>query len=442
MAQLAIKDHPNRYALANELHARPFPEIDAPCQAAHLAIKQPENAADRDRDRDLAHLVALLDRYGAPHPAPGANHYSGRIGRGVLKWEMHTEFVTYTIFVDRPAEEPFSPRLFDLFPADWLAGTPGACVSSCLVRVESVATDSLRARLDADLAKWFVLESLAAARVLDGDAAIAADFRIDENGHSRIAVLARPGIGRRRLGRIVQRLLEIETYKAVAMLTLPQARIVAGEVARLDRQLSEIVAEMAVERGNEAETLGRLLKMAAAIEHLATASAFRFGAAGAYEAIVNQRIQVLREERIDGRQLFAEFMMRRFDPAMRTCRSAKERLDELSARAERASDLLRTRVDVANQAQNVEVLRAMDRRAALQLRLQETVEGLSVVAISYYAVNLAAGLLGPLGEGIGLSKPVILAALTLPVVLAVWMMVRRIRARAAARRADAPDPHG
>ena len=138
--------------------------------------------------------------------------------------------------------------------------------------------------------------------------------------------------------------------------------------------------------------------MAAEIEHLASTSAFRFGAAGAYEAIVNQRIQVLREERIGGRQLFGEFMIRRFDPAMRTCRSAKERLDELSARAERAANLLRTRVDVANQAQNVEVLRAMDRRAAMQLRLQETVEGLSVVAISYYAVNLAGTALGPLGR--------------------------------------------
>ena len=152
---------------------------------------------------------------------------------------------------------------------------------------------------------------------------------------------------------------------------------------------------MAAESGHEAETLDRLLKIAAEIEHLASTGAFRFGAAGAYEAIVNQRIQVLREERIGGRQLFGEFMMRRFDPAMRTCRSAKERLDELSGRAERAANLLRTRVDVANQAQNVEVLRAMDRRAAMQLRLQETVEGLSVVAISYYAVNLRRARLRP-----------------------------------------------
>ena len=161
---------------------------------------------------------------------------------------------------------------------------------------------------------------------------------------------------------------------------------------------------MAAETGHEPETLDRLLKIAAEIEHLASTSAFRFGAVGAYAAIVNQRIQVLREERIGGRQLFAEFMMRRFDPAMRTCRSAEERLADLSGRAERAADLLRTRVDVANQAQNVEVLRAMNRRAAMQLRLQETVEGLSVVAISYYAVNLAAHVFAPLAERAHISR--------------------------------------
>ncbi|MBA3325968.1 MAG: DUF3422 domain-containing protein [Rhodobacteraceae bacterium] len=439
MAHLAIPDHPNRYRLANELHARPLPEITAPCRAAHLAIKDPEGAADRDKARDFAHLIALLDRYGAAHPAPGANHYSGRIGRGVLKWEMHTEFVTYTIFADQVSDQPFSDQpfsgqLFELFPQDWLADAPGALVTSCIVRVESVAPESLPDVLERDLARWFVPESLAVARVLDGDALIAADFRIDENGHCRMAVLARPGIGERRLGRIVQRLLEIETYKSMSMLTLPQARMVANAVTRLDRRLSDIVAEMAAQGGREAETLDQLLKMAAEIEYLAAGAAFRFGAAEAYEAIVNQRIQVLREERVGGRQLFAEFMMRRYEPAMRTCRSAKARLDELSARAERASDLLRTRVDVANQARNVEVLRAMDERAALQLRLQETVEGLSVVAISYYAVNLATGLVGPVGERFGLEKTAILAVLTLPVVGLVWLMVRRIRSRIAARR--------
>jgi uncharacterized membrane-anchored protein len=432
MAQLALDDYPDRYRLANELHARPFPELKAPCRAAFLAIKEPETGAERDRGRDLAHLAALLDRFGAPHPAPDAAHYSGGLGRGFLKWEMHTEFVTYTIFADGVEAQPFKGDVFALFPADWLAATPGRVVSSCLVRVDTATAEQAEQAIDRDFPGWFVPESMTVSRVVDGAAVIAGDFRIDERGHSRFAVLAEPRIGTRRLGRIVQRLLEIETYKSMALLALPQAREVGAAVARLDGELATVVARMAASDG-ESDALDRLLKMAAEIEHLSATSAFRFGAAGAYEAIVSQRIQVLREERVGGRQLFAEFMARRFDPARRTCRSAKDRLAELSDRAERAANLLRTRVDVANQAQNVEILRAMDRRAAMQLRLQETVEGLSVVAISYYAVNLAAGLLGPLAEPSGLGKPELLALLTLPVVAVVWFMVRRIRRRLAHR---------
>lgn len=429
MAQLAIDDYPGRYALVNELHARPFPELAAPCRAAYLAIMQPENAPDRDREADRDHLRALLDRYGAPHPPPGASHYYGALGRLRLKWELHTEFVTYTLFADGLDPKPFSPDMFDLFPADWLAAAPGRVVTSALVRIDTVAPDEVEKVVSRDLPDWFVAESLAVSRVVDAEAVVAADFRVDEGGHSRLLVLAVPWIGQRRLGRIVQRLLEIETYKCMAMLTLPQAREVAVAVARIDRELTGVVADMAGERGQDGDTLDRLLKLSAEIEHLASTSAFRFGAAGAYETIVMQRIGVLREERIGGRQLFEEFMVRRFDPAMRTCRSAKDRLEELSARAERAANLLRTRVDVNNQAQNVQVLQGMDRRAALQLRLQETVEGLSVVAISYYAVNLAAGVVAPLAEPLGVEKPTLLAILTLPVVAAVWMSVRRIRAR-------------
>ncbi len=429
MAQLALDDYPDRYRLVNELHARPSPELAPPCRAVYLALKQPGPAAERDREADRAHLRALLDRYGAPHPPPGASHFYGALGRGFLKWEMHTEFVTYTIFAEGVEPKPYSGEMFDLFPADWLAAAPGRVVTSCLVRIETAEPVAAEARIARDLPKWFVPESLAVSRVVDGEAVIAADFRIDEHGHGRLLVLAIPGIGPRRLGRIVQRLLEIETYKCMAMLTLPLAREVAVAVARIDAELTDVVADMAGETGGEAETLDRLLRISAEIEHLASTSAFRFGAAGAYETIVMQRIRVLREERIGGRQLFEEFMIRRFDPAMRTCRSVKDRLAELSSRAERAANLLRTRVDVTNQAQNVEILRGMDRRAALQLRLQETVEGLSVVAISYYAVNLAAGVFAPMAEPAGLDKPTLLALLTIPVVVVVWLLVRRIRAR-------------
>jgi uncharacterized membrane-anchored protein len=142
---------------------------------------------------------------------------------------------------------------------------------------------------------------------------------------------------------------------------------------------------------------------------------------------------MLREERLAGRQLFSEFMVRRFDPAMRTCHATERRLAELATRASRIAELLRTRVNVAVEAQNQELLESMDRRAALQLRLQETVEGLSVVAISYYAVSLAAYLLAPLAKGAGLDKSVLTAAAVIPVVGLVWWLVRRMRKRISGR---------
>ncbi len=179
---------------------------------------------------------------------------------------------------------------------------------------------------------------------------------------------------------------------------------------------------------HEAE-LGELLQIAAELESLHAQTSFRFGATKAYEAIVTDRIRVLREERWDGRQTLGEFMMRRFDPAMRTVKSVERQLGDMAERAERAGDLLRTQVDVERSAQNQKLLESMDRRADLQLRLQETVEGLSVVAISYYAVSLLAYVVEPLAYRFGIDKAWAKAALVLPVVLVVWLLGRAVKKR-------------
>jgi uncharacterized membrane-anchored protein len=272
-----------------------------------------------------------------------------------------------------------------------------------------------------------VPESLAVSRVLDDCAVIGGDFRIDVAGHLRFAVFSRPDTGRRRLGRIVQRICEIETYKTMSMLGLPKARELSGKLGAIDERLSHLVTDMTGDLARPAETLEALLKIASELEKLQTENAFRFGATGAYEAIVNQRIDVLREERFRGRQTFAEFMMRRFDPAMRTIKSTENRLETMTLRAIRAGDLLRTRVDVDRSAQNQDLLASMDRRSDLQLRLQKTVEGLSVVAISYYAVSLLVYLIRPLAAPLAMSDTVLTSIAVIPTVLLVWLIVRSIR---------------
>ncbi|MBY5932190.1 DUF3422 domain-containing protein [Tateyamaria omphalii] len=419
-----IEDHPLRYKLANELHARPFPSMRAPCAVAYVAFKQPEMAANRDRSLDVAHLQELLDRHGAPHPQPGATHYYGQIGRHWLKWEQHTEFVTYTIFSEGVEDRPFDPRAFDPFPQDWLQAAPGQRVTSILIRVEPRrAPDGIRDALN----DWFVPESLAVSSVLEDAAVIGGDFRIDQNGHMRFAVFASDGTGQRRVGRIVQRLCEIETYKSMSMLGFARVRSMGAQLTALDTRLIELVETMSGERSEAETTLKALLEISAELETLAAQSSFRFGATWAYEAIVNERIEALREDRYEGRQTFAEFMMRRYQPAMRTVRSAEERLAAMSNRGVRAANLLRTRVDVERSAQNQALLESMDKRSDLQLRLQRTVEGLSVVAISYYAVSLAGYLLYPLEGPTGLSKGFLTALVTIPVVLLVWGLIRRLR---------------
>jgi uncharacterized membrane-anchored protein len=420
-----IDDHPLRYPLTNELHARPFPSLEAPCTAVFLAFKEPLDAANRDRARDRAHLIQLLDRNGSPHPQPEATHFSGPIGKHELKWESHTEFVTYSAFSRGVSAVPFDPAEMRVFPEDWLATAPGKRLVSVLVRVEEMPADEnvILAKLE----DWFVPESLACSRVVDGAAVIAGDFRIDPAGNMRFAVFVTPGTGARRIGRIVQRLCEIETYRAMSMLGLMRARTMSTRLNGIDPKLSGLVSSLDSAAQSPEATLHELLAISAELESLAVQVSFRFGATAAYEAIVNQRVEVLREERIQGRQTFGEFMMRRYDPAMRTVKSAEARLRSMAERAQRAAELLRTRVDVERSAQNQKLLESMDKRADLQLRLQRTVEGLSVVAISYYAVNLATYVLYPLTEQMHWSKGMATAAATPVVVLLVWLAVRRIR---------------
>lgn len=421
-----IPDHPLRFALANELHARPFPSLSVPATAVFLAVKQPTDAAKRDRDADRAHLLALLDRYGASHPRPDATHYFGQVGRHMLKWESHTEFVTYTMLSEGAGDKPFDPGEFDVFPEDWLAEAPGQRMTSALIRVVPQGDEQ---GLRAELGALFVPESVAVARVLDDSAVIAGDFRIDEAGHLRFLVSVAAGTGMRRVGRIVQRLCEIETYKTMSMLGFARVRGMGARMGDIDGQLGRLMVEMTDGYTPAEKTLGHLLEVSAELEAMVAQSSFRFGATEAYARIVDQRIEVLREERFEGRQTFAEFMMRRFSPAMRTVASTKERLRSMSDRALRSGNLLRTQVDVERSAQNQVLLESMNRRADAQLRLQRTVEGLSVVAISYYAVSLAGYVLYPLSGLLGLSKGMITALVTLPVVAAVWWMIRRIRNR-------------
>lgn len=420
-------EHPLRYGMVNELHARPSARLTAPSTVVYVAFKEPRDAANRDRAADMAHLTELTTRHGAPAPHPGIGHYAAQLGRHELRWEGHTEFVSYAGSTPGAQRRPFDPALAELFPADWQARAPGKRIAAAIVHVDLLPDDP--ETIGPQLDQWFAQDGLVLVQVLDGAAVLATDFRIDPAGWMRFALFVRPDLGAGRIGRVVQRVLELETYRAMSMLGLPRTRLLTAALNTLDRELTALVDGMGDDDRPAETMLHDLLKLSARLETEATQHSFRFGATKAYEAIVRDRIAALRESRFMGRQTLDEFMTRRFEPAMRTVQSAETRLDAMVNRAARAGELLRTRVDVRRSAQNQELLERMDRRADLQLRLQHTVEGLSVVAISYYAVGLLGYAVYPLAAAVHLDKTLLVAALTPLVVLAVWWGMRRVRAR-------------
>lgn len=423
-----IPDHPLRYQLMNELHARPFPTVPTSATVVYLAVKQPHKAVYRDRSKDLEHLINLLDRYGAAHPQPDATHFTVQLGRHTLKWEQHTEFVSYTLHCEGLSERAFDPANFEVFPPEWLEELNGQRIASLQIRVlPRPEPDTCEITMKDRLKEWFVAESLIASHVLDNSMTVAGDFRIDAAGDMRFAMFVGPDTGPQRVGRVVQRICEIETYRAMSALGFARARTLGGRIAKQDVRLSQLMVEMTGDEHPDEAMLGQLLRVSAELEAMAAQSGFRFSATGAYEALVNQRIELLREKRFAGYQTLSEFMMRRYEPAMRTVKSTELQLTVLADRARRAGELLRTRVDVARSAQNQALLTSMDRRADQALRMQTTVEGLSVVAISYYAVSLASYALYPVSKSLGVSKEILTAGLVLPVIALVWSAVRQIR---------------
>ena len=419
-----ISDHPLREQLTNEIHARPSPALHTPARLSHLALASGEPKTGEDRD----HVAALCRRFSAAVPPPDAKYWHVNLGVFHLNWERHTEFSTYTFIREGAFSEPFREPVITLVPHDWLKDLAGDILVAIHVAIE---TDAMPQRTPEQLAELFISDNIAGSQVASGAAQVWTDFRLHSDGFSRI-LIRDSQLGLRQTGRLVQRLLDIETYRMMALLAFPIAQDYSGKVTNADQTLSDLTQQMLqnTDPDDERQLFDKLSRLAAEVERLAATSNYRFSAARAYYALVQRRIAELREERTERRPTIREFMERRLAPAMRTCESVHERLDVLSRRVARAGNLLRTRVDLALEKQSRDLLDSMNRRAHLQLRLQQTVEGLSVVVLSYYLIGLLSyGAKALKATGLSIDSDLLLGV-AIPIVIgAVWLGMRRLHHR-------------
>ena len=414
--------HPLRAAVLGEVHARPFTPIETPRRVLHFAFETTVERGEADR----AALTAFCDSRALSVPRPSDKHHRVVFGKTALRWEQHAEFTTYTWELPGEGGTPFHPPAATLAVPMSLLPQPGPV----LVAVDLHLLDD-RGRT---LAPERLLDraSLAAAENSDGTALYATDFQSDPAGFVRILIADR-GLEPERAGALTQRVLEIETYRTLALLGLPEAQRLAPSVRRIETRLAEVTAATRATEGLEdnQRLLDELTALAAELEAGAAASQFRFGASRAYDEIVQQRLETIGERKAGGLPTWTSFLARRMAPALRTCAALEERQANLAEKLARAANLLRTRVDVELEQQNRDVLRAMNERTRLQLMLQATVEGLSVAAISYYVVGLFGYLVKGLHDTHALPvDPTLTTGAFVPVaVILVWWVVRRIRNR-------------
>ncbi|MEP6968951.1 MAG: DUF3422 domain-containing protein, partial [Betaproteobacteria bacterium] len=404
------------------VHARPPEAMEGPQVISRIVMLCDE----QQRQASRTHLADLLRDHHLPQPDAHATHLRLDVGGFRIRWELHTEFVTWT-FVRVQPDAGLDPRApataIEVVPRDWLAALPGSVLASLHLWI----LPSGGHEVDRQVRTMLQEETLVASTVAEGGGALYTDFAIHADGFSRMLLLT-DQIAPRRLGRLVQRLLEIETYRMAALLGLPAARDVSAVLATAERELAELAeAIRTATRRDEPLLLNHLTRLAGQVESQHAKTHSRLSASAAYFELVDRRIEDIAESRLAGMQTMREFMDRRLTPARSTCEWAARRQDALSQRVSRISSLLRTRVEIEQQQSSQELLTAMNQRQAMQLKLQSTVEGLSVAAITYYMVGLVS-YVAKAGHAIGWPfSAETSAAVAIPIVaLVVWLMMRRL----------------
>ena len=422
-------DDPQRTLLHNEVHARPPARVRLPALIVQVAVLN----AGVSREQECEHLRRLTGQALLPLERLHGNFLRLPCGNHTVKWERHTEFTRYSIVQALPerallgAQEPELLSSLAVAP-EWLRGIPGRTVSAILlVMVEGALQEEVAVMGQTQV--WFGGRSVIASQLGHGHSWAVTDFQIGADGFERMLVIAAPGTSESRAGRISQRLLEVEIYRLMALRGLPVVKQLAPMLSEAEGALADITARLESKSASDQELLDTLVSLAARVERATAEHIYRFSATRAYNTLVGQRLTELREKPIPGTQTLSEFMQRRLSPAIATVAATAQRLTSLSERVTRTSALLRTRVDIATETQNQILLEKLTRGQELQLRLQSTVEGLSIAAISYYVISLLL-YAGKAGKAAGAPiNPEIVVGAAIPLVLwLVWRNIRRIHA--------------
>jgi len=429
--RLLPEDASQRDIVHNEIHARPTVSIHLPALVVYIALLN-ENVT---RDQECQHLRLLPGLSDLAVERLAGNFLRLHFDGLSITWERHTEFTRYTIVqplaesVSLAESDPSLMSALRLAP-EWLRSLPGQTIAA--IKLAFLHGDLTNPAQCLEQSRgWFGEHPLLASVMgTAGHSLVVTDLMLRPSGFEHVLIAASPGTSTARAGRVTQRVLELETYRILSLRGLSAAKQLWPLLSDADRTLAEVMARLENKLTSDQDLLDTIISLAARVERATTEHVYHFSATRAYHALVLQRSVELREQAVPGTQTLGNFMQRRLAPAIATVVATEQRLASLSERVSRASALLRTRVDIATETQNQTLLEKLTRGQALQLRLQATVEGLSIAAISYYVVSLLFyGAKSLEAAGVPID-PEVAVGVSIPVVLGVvWGITRRIHRR-------------
>lgn len=424
MPRPLFEEHELRRTVVKEMHLRCWPSIAPPSYIIQLlrvgdpadpsldqALTLPRNAVcDQTHDRHLSGVFA---------------------GNVSFTCETHSEATTTTLFASVDASE-ISARLDQLPQLQdalvWACAMPGKVIRATRILICEDEPQAEALISQTSFNQHELVSCHIGTTATNTGARIWSDFHIRDDGFGMVVIAANDLLPSE-LARVTQRLQELGNYRNLALLGLPIAREGWIVLDAIERDLSRLANDILDAETDDDRLLDEITSISVRLTKRASDSDFRMDATQAYGAIVNDRLADLNPRSCGGYLSLADFTQRRLLPALRTCDAHKRRAAQLDARAQQFAALLRTRIDMRIERQNAMVLESMERNSARQLRLQQLVEGLSVVALSYYTISLLAHVLEGAEHVFGIDPGMAIALATPLVVALVWLTMRQAKAR-------------
>ncbi|NVE94993.1 DUF3422 domain-containing protein [Altererythrobacter lutimaris] len=420
-----MRDYEQRRQAVGEMHLRRWPRLRVPSQVIQWVLK----VEDSEREEELGIIEAATQ---SAADADNPSHRSGQLSENIhVTWEKHSEGTSLTIFCAAQDVAAFlDPNSSEEMQAalDWAQQVPGKIVRCTRIWVaeDDAAVEALLSKLDLNRHE---LVSTHIGKAISDPIRIWSDFRIKEDGFGRLLVAAN-GAEPGELTRQVQRLQELGNYRNRALLGFPVAQACWPKLDDAERRLRELSTRITNGEESDDALMEALSGLSLELTAIASEISFRMDATKAYAQLVHERLEQVDPRPIDGFASLTDFTQRRFRPAMSTCEATTERVRQLALRASQLASLLRARIETRIENQNARLLLSMEKSTSMQVRLQQLVEGFSVVALSYYLIGLVGYFLPLLPlEQWGLSKNAVLAGLVIPVVATIWISMRLLRRR-------------